>query len=95
MTTKKIITMLMGCMAAITFVACNSDDEPARLTPAEIAQRYDVIKGVHDGMMVYALSGEGTSNYKTDTLDVKIDMYSDVFCLLWPAHRAPCRPYLI
>lgn len=77
MTTKKIITMLMGCMAAFTFVACNSDDEPARLTPAEIAQRYDVIKGVHDGMMVYALSGEGTSNYKTDTLDVKIDMYSD------------------
>lgn len=73
----KFFFAVATCLVAMAFTACSSDDEPASLTKEEIAQRFQVIKGNYEGNLVYALSGEGTSNFVTDTLDVKWEIATD------------------
>lgn len=77
MNKMKFLSVVAVCLTAMAFVACNSDDELPTLTKEEVAQRFQIIKGNYDGEMVYALSGEGTSNFVTDTLDVKWEIATD------------------
>lgn len=76
----KLLTLILCCIAAVSFVSCNSKDDPAPTiqppTAEEVKVAYNSIKGDYTGKLVYPKT---LSSFKSalDTLDTSWKISND------------------
>ena len=79
----KLIFLALGCMAALSLTSCLKDsDDNDGLTPAQISQCYNAVKGTYNGKMVYPSSD--TKYCNTDTIDVSWSIGADTMLVIKP-----------
>lgn len=91
MKTKKILSVLFGCMAAMCVTSClGSDDSEDNqgLTAADIQQCFSQVKGNYEGLMLYPATNMADVNDISDTVDVSWEILSDSVMTI---HRFPTR----
>lgn len=79
----KLIFLALGCMAALSLTSClkdSDDDYNNGLTPAQISQCYNAVKGSYTGKLVYPSSN--TKYGYTDTIDVSWSIGADTMLVI-------------
>ena len=79
----KLIFLALGCMAALSLTSClkdSDDDYNNGLTPAQISQCYNAVKGSYTGKLVYPSSD--TKYGYTDTIDVSWSIGADTMLVI-------------
>ncbi|HBN47386.1 MAG TPA: DUF4840 domain-containing protein [Prevotella sp.] len=76
---KKInlIALMICCLAAVTFTACNDDPGYKGLTPQEKTQAFNVVKGTYTGDLIYPSENPTNKSDVTDTVTVRWEIQSD------------------
>ena len=79
----KLIFLALGCMAALSLTSCLKDsDDNQGLTPAQISQCFNAVRGEYTGKMVYPSSD--TKYGYTDTIDVSWSVGADTMLVIRP-----------
>lgn len=80
----KMIFLALGCMAALSLTSClkDNDDDNQGLTPAQISQCYNAVRGEYSGKMVYP--SRDTKYGSTDTIDVSWSVGEDTMLIIRP-----------
>ena len=72
-----LITMMICCVAAVVFTACNDDDDYKGLTPEQKTEACNIVKGVYEGELIYPSANPSDKSDVSDTLDAKWEIKSD------------------
>lgn len=72
-----LIAWMICCLAAVTFTACNDDDDYKGLTPEQKTEAFNVVKGAYEGQLIYPSVNPTNSADVTDTLQAKWEIQSD------------------
>lgn len=82
----KLIFLALGCMAALSLTSClkSDDDNDERLTPAQISQCFNSVRGSYNGKLVYP--SRDTKYGVTDTIDISWTIGDDTTLVLGPLH---------
>lgn len=74
----KFMSLLVGCLAAVSLTSCNDDDDSYRsLTKEEKAQCYQTVRGNYSGKLVYATGETKNGKTVTDTIDAAWSVQTD------------------
>ena len=79
----KLIFLGLGCMAALSLTSCLKDsDDNEGLTPAQISQCFNAVRGEYTGKMIYPSSD--TKYGSTDTINVSWSVGADTMLVIRP-----------
>lgn len=76
MKTIQFKTLLFCCFAALFFASCNNDDDTS-LTPEQRAAAFQMVKGPHEGNMMYNDLTSTDPKDQVDTLRMTWNMQTD------------------
>ena len=69
---------VVSCFAAMCLTSCiDGDNDNQALTPTEVTQCFNTVKGVHDGMLIYGAENIKDVSDKADTLDITWEVTTD------------------
>lgn len=78
MKATKIFSLMLCCMAVLSFTACIDDDDNNNgPTPEERRAAYQAMQGRYVGKAIYMQAKPGLGNDRTDTLDVSWQVNTD------------------
>jgi len=74
----KLLSVVFALFVVAGFTSClDDDDDNDGLTPSEISQCFQAIRGTHQGNLIYTVRNENNTEYLTDTLDIEWSVNSD------------------
>ena len=89
---KRLTTILaLGCIIAMSLTAClknDDNDESNGLTPAQITQCFNALRGEYSGQMIYPVYMQSVNDYDTDTVDIDFTVATDTTLTI---HELPAK----
>lgn len=77
----KLIFLALGCMAALSLTSClKNDDDNQGLSPTQISQCFNAVRGEYTGKLIYPSNSTKYGN--ADTVDVSWSIGADTMLVL-------------
>ena len=73
----KLLPILCGCVAAVSFTSCNPEEEAKNLTPEQKKTAFMAVKGSYSGDFIYLDPKSANKPDKTDTVSVNWEIDTD------------------